>query len=52
MMNEQVMGDRQLKAGVACPLGQVIVIEEPQPEPFIQPADFLIDSPLQEQAKP
>ena len=52
MMNEQVMGHRQLKAGAACPLGQVIVIEEPQPEPFIQPADLLIDGPLHEQAKP
>ena len=51
MMNEQVMRHRQLKPGPPRPLGEVIVIKEPQSEPFVEPADGVIDSPFHEQAK-
>ncbi len=46
VVDEQVMRHGQLEAGPACSLGQVIVIEESQPEPLIEPANGLEDSPL------
>ena len=50
-MNEQVVWHGQLKPGPPRPLGEVIVIAEPHPEPFVEPADGVIDSPFHEQAK-
>ena len=52
MMNEQVMRHRQLKPGPPRPLGEVIVIKEPRPEPFVKPADGVIQIPFHEQTKP
>ena len=52
MMNKEVVGDGQFKAGPPRPDGQIIVIEEPQPEPLVEPADRLINDPLHEQAEP
>jgi hypothetical protein len=52
VVDEQVMGDSQLKTGTAGALGQVVVVEEPQAEPFIQSTDRLVDPPLHEKAEP
>ncbi len=42
----------QLETGPARSLGQVVVVEEAQPELLIEPADGFVDRPLHEQAEP
>ena len=39
VVDEQVMRHGQLEPGPPRPLGQVVVVEEPQSEPLIEPAD-------------
>ena len=39
VVDEQVMGHGQLEPGPPRPLGQVVVVEEPQAEPLVEPAD-------------
>src|SRR5208337_1271428 len=52
VVDEQVMSHGQLETGPACSLCQVVVVEEPQPELLVEPADCLVDRPLHEQAEP
>ena len=52
MVNEQIMCHRQFKPGPPRPLGEIIVIKEPEPKPLIEPADLVINGPLHEQTKP
>src|SRR5208283_2958953 len=52
MVDEQVVRNCKLKSSPPGSLGQVIVIEEPQAESLIEPADRLINSALHEQAEP
>jgi hypothetical protein len=52
MVDEQVVGDRQLEPGSSRPNGQVVVVEEPKSKPFVEPADGVINGPLQKQAEP
>src|SRR5208337_5512911 len=52
VVDEQVMSHGQLETGPACSLCQVVVVEEPQPELLVKPADCLVDRPLHEQAEP
>ena len=52
VVDEQVMGHGQLEPGPTRPLGQVVVVEEPQPEPLVQPADGVVHGPLHQQAEP
>jgi hypothetical protein len=51
VVDEQVMSHGQLKTGPSCSLGQVVV-DEPQPELLIEPADGFVDRSLHEQAEP
>jgi hypothetical protein len=51
MMRKQIMRHRQLKPGPPRPLGEIIVIKEPEPKPLVEPADLVIDGPLHEQTK-
>src|SRR5208337_5316884 len=52
VVDEQVMSHGQLETGPACSLGQVIVVEQPQPELLVEPADGFVDCSLHEQAEP
>jgi hypothetical protein len=52
MMNEQVACDRQLEAGAAGALGEVVVVEESKPELLVEPTDRFVNSPPHEDAKP
>ena len=51
VVHEQVAGHGQLEAGPAGPHRQVVVVEEAQAEPLVEPADRLEDRPLDEQAE-
>ncbi len=46
MMDKQIMRHRQFKPRPPGPLGEIIIIKQPQPKPLIEPADFLINRPL------
>jgi zinc-finger binding domain of transposase IS66 len=52
VMNEQVMCDSQLESSPPRPLGEIIIIKEPQSEPLIEPPDRIKDSTFHEQTKP
>ena len=52
MMHKQIMGYCQLKPRPPRPLGEIIVIKQPQPKPLIEPANLVINGPLHEQTKP
>ena len=43
VMNKKVIRHGQLEPGPACPFGEIIVIEEPQTEPPIEPADRFLN---------
>jgi hypothetical protein len=51
-MDKQVMSHRQPEAGPSRPLGEIIIVKEPQPEPLVEPADLVVDGTLHEHAKP
>ena len=51
VVNEQIMGDRQLKSRPPRPFGEIVIIKESQSKPFIEPADRVINSPFHEQAE-
>ncbi len=51
MVYEQVMSHRQLKPGPAGPLGAIVIIEESQSKPLIEPPNRIVNSPFHEQAE-
>ncbi len=51
MVDEQVARHRQLEAGALRPHGQVVVVEEPEAEPLVQPTEAFVDLPRHEQAE-
>jgi hypothetical protein len=52
VVDEQIRGQRQLKARLPASYRKIIIVKEPQPEPLIEPTDRDIDRPLREQAEP
>ncbi len=50
-MDEQVAGDRQVEARAPRPFGQVIVVEESQSEPGVEPANGFVYAPGHQQAE-
>ena len=51
VVDEQVVRHGQLEPRPPRPQGQVVVVEEPQPEPLVQPADGLVHGPRHQQAE-
>ena len=47
-MDEQIVCHRQLEPRSARPFGQIVVIEEPDPEPSVEPSDGVVNSPFHE----
>jgi hypothetical protein len=52
MMNKQIIRHGQIKSSPPRPLGQIIIIKEPDSKPLIGPADRLVDDPFHQQTKP
>jgi hypothetical protein len=51
MMDEQIIRDNQPKPGASRPLGEIVIIKEPNPKPLIEPADLGVDGSFHQQAK-
>ena len=51
MMDEQVACDRELEAGTARSFGEVVVVEETEPELFVESADRFVHGPFHQDAE-
>ena len=52
VVDEQIVSNRQVEARAAGALSEVVIVEEPEPEPLVEPPDLLVDGPLHEQTAP